>query len=94
VTVGDAEYPSFQKIQETIRDLARKSWFVDASEIALSLGSPLFTNIIMVGALVGTNLIPLARKPFEEVIKESFSGANLSDNLKAFERGLEKTQGQ
>jgi indolepyruvate ferredoxin oxidoreductase beta subunit len=65
---------------------------VDASEIALSLGSPLFTNIIMVGALVGTNLIPLARKTFEEIIMESFSGANLSDNLKAFEKGIELIQ--
>ena len=47
VTVGDAEYPSFQKIQETIRGLARKSWFVDASEIALSLGSPLFAPSLL-----------------------------------------------
>jgi Pyruvate/2-oxoacid:ferredoxin oxidoreductase gamma subunit len=42
----------------------------------------------MVGALAGTNLIPLARKIFEEVIRESFSGANLSDNLKAFSKGV------
>ncbi|MBI5968529.1 MAG: indolepyruvate oxidoreductase subunit beta [Deltaproteobacteria bacterium] len=93
VTVGDAEYPSFEKIQETIRDLAKKAWFVDATEIALALGSPIFTNIIMVGALVGTDLLPLSQRAFEEIIKESSPGAQLSDNLKAFRRGLEKTQG-
>ncbi len=88
VTVGDAEYPPMEKIQETIRELAEKSWFVDATEIALSLGSPIYTNIIMVGALAGTKLLPLARKIFEEAIQESFPGAHLSDNLKAFSKGV------
>jgi indolepyruvate ferredoxin oxidoreductase beta subunit len=93
VTVGEAEYPSMEKIQETIRELTRKSWFVEATEIALSFGSPLFTNIIMVGALAGTDLIPLARKIYEEAIRESFPGKYLEDNLKAFARGLQKTRG-
>jgi indolepyruvate ferredoxin oxidoreductase beta subunit len=93
VIVGEAAYPSIEKIEDTIRDMARKAWFVDATEIALSLGSPIFTNIIMVGALAGTNLLPLTPKALEEIIKESFAGVHLSDNLKAFERGIEKTQG-
>jgi len=94
VTVGEAEYPSLEKIKQTIRDLTSKSWFVDATEIALSFGAPILTNIIMVGALAGTNLLPLARKTFEEAIKESFPGAHLSDNLKAFDRGVELTKGR
>ena len=94
VTVGEAEYPSLEKIQETIRGLARKAWFIDATEIALSLGAPILTNIIMVGALAGTNLIPLDAKTFTEVIEESLPAAHLPDNLKAFEIGREKTQGR
>ena len=93
VTVGEAEYPSPEKIRETIGELARKAWFVDASEIALSSGSPILANIIMVGALAGTELIPLTRENFEEAIKESFPGPHLSDNLKAFARGVELTRG-
>lgn len=89
VTVGEAQYPSLDKIKETIRELARKSWFVDATEIALSLGAPIFTNIIMVGAVAGTGLLPLAEKTYEEVIHESFPGAHLEVNLKAFARGVE-----
>jgi len=94
VTVGEAEYPSPEKIQETIRGLARKAWFVDATEIALSLGAPILTNIIMVGALAGTNLIPLDPKTFAEVIQESLPAAHLPVNLKAFEIGREKTKGR
>jgi indolepyruvate ferredoxin oxidoreductase beta subunit len=93
VTVGEAEYPSLEKIKQTIYELARKAWFIDATEIALSFGSPIFTNIIMVGALAGTNLLPLNRKKFEEAIKESFPSTRVADNLKAFARGLEMTQG-
>jgi indolepyruvate ferredoxin oxidoreductase beta subunit len=93
VTVGEAEYPSLEKIKQTIYELARKAWFIDATEMALSFGSPIFTNIIMVGALAGTNLLPLNRKKFEETIKESFPSTHVADNLKAFARGLEMTQG-
>jgi Pyruvate/2-oxoacid:ferredoxin oxidoreductase gamma subunit len=47
----------------------------------------------MVGALAGTQLIPLERKAFEEIIRESFPAAQVADNLKAFKRGMEMTQG-
>jgi len=93
VTVGEADYPSSEKIVETIRGMAQKAWFVDATEIALSLGSPIFTNIIMVGALAGTNLMPLSPKSYEEIIQESFPPSHLANNLMAFARGLEQTRG-
>ncbi len=88
VTVGEAQYPSLDKIKETIRELAQKAWFVDATEIALSLGSPIFTNIIMVGALAGTLLLPLSQKTYEETIKDGFPEAHLEVNLKAFGQGM------
>lgn len=94
VTVGDAEYPPLEKIQETIRELAKEAWFVDATEIALSLGAPIFTNIIMVGALAATQLLPLARKTYEEAIQEIFPGPHGLDNLKAFARGWELLMGE
>jgi indolepyruvate ferredoxin oxidoreductase beta subunit len=89
VTVGEAQYPSLDRIRETLGELARKAWFVDATELALSMGSPLFTNVIMVGALAGTGLLPLPRKTYEETIRESFPGAPLEANLKAFGQGME-----
>jgi Pyruvate/2-oxoacid:ferredoxin oxidoreductase gamma subunit len=46
----------------------------------------------MVGALAGTHLIPLERKAFEEIIRESFPGAHLADNLQAFAQGLDSIQ--
>jgi indolepyruvate ferredoxin oxidoreductase beta subunit len=92
VTVGDVEYPSLEKIRGAIRDLAKKFWFVDATAAAMAFGSPIFTNIIMVGALAGTRLIPVGKKTFEETIRENFPEKTQEANLKAFDQGMEMTR--
>ena len=94
VTVGDAEYPSLEKIRSAIQDLAKKFWFVDATSAAMALGSPIFTNIIMVGALAGIRLIPIGRKTFEEAIRDNFPEKTHDINLKAFHQGMEMMKGQ
>ncbi len=45
---------------------------------------------IMVGALAGTNLLPLSRESFEEAIRESLP-SRAAENLKAFAYEFEKT---
>jgi len=92
VTVGEAHYPSLEKIRDAIRDLAKEFWFVDATATAMAFGSPIFTNIIMVGALAGTRLIPIGKKVFEEAIREYFPEKTHETNLKAFRQGMEMTK--
>ncbi len=91
VTVGDAKYPSLEEIEKIVGELSPKTWFVDATQMALAFGSPIFTNIIMVGALAGTKLLPLSRTSFEEAIRESLP-SRAAENLKAFAHGFEKTE--
>lgn len=90
VTGGDFEYPSLEKIRQTIAELTQSSWYIDATEIALSLGSPVFTNIIMLGALAATGLLPLSLLSLKEAIRESFPPAQAETNLRAFQLGIEK----
>lgn len=90
VTVGDAEYPSPEKIRQTIAELTLRSWFIEATEMALSLGSPVFTNIIMLGALSATGLLPLSWSSLQEAIHESFPPAQGESNLHALRQGFEK----
>jgi indolepyruvate ferredoxin oxidoreductase beta subunit len=59
----------------------------------MAFGSPIFTNIIMVGALAGTRLLPIARKIFQEAIRENFPEKTQAANIKAFDQGLEMTRG-
>jgi indolepyruvate ferredoxin oxidoreductase beta subunit len=88
VAVGEADYPSAEILRGCMSELSRKAWFLNASEHALSLGNALLTNIVMIGALLGTGLLPLDRGRIEEQLMKGFGGEKLSANLKAFELGF------
>jgi len=88
VAIGEAEYPSLDRIKQGIRELSHEAWYLDASEIAISLGAPLLTNMVMAGALIGSGLMPLGEEKFERQLKASFEEERLSLNLKAFGLGV------
>lgn len=87
VAIGESVYPSPEVLRECTNRLSRKVWYVNASQHALSLGNALLTNIVMMGALFGTGLLPLGRSQIEEQLRKSFKGEKLSVNLRAFELG-------
>ncbi|MFN3974672.1 MAG: indolepyruvate oxidoreductase subunit beta [Dehalococcoidia bacterium] len=83
------DYPNIEHLKEAITDLSQHAWFLDATEMALGLGTPLVANIIMVGAAVGTGLLPLSIEEVIEVLQEQFPGKSLALNLQAFQLGVE-----
>lgn len=89
VAVGEVEYPTPKTIEECMEQLSRKSWIINASEFALSLGNALITNIVMTGAFLGTGLLPIEKSKVEDQLKSTFKGDKRALNLKAFEMGYE-----
>lgn len=89
VSIGEAEYPPPEAIQQGIDRLAQKAWFINASEIAMALGAPLLTNMVMVGFLIRLGLLPLKEDIFERRLEINFKGEQLTLNLQAFRKGLE-----
>ena len=87
VISGNAAYPEISKVIQKIQTLSRKTWSINATEIALQMGDPIFSNMAMLGALSATNALPVDRQGFEETIKELLPLRKLSDNLKAFDHG-------
>ena len=87
VISGNATYPEISKVIEKIKALSRKTWSINATEIALQMGDPIFSNMAMLGALSATNTLPVDRQGFEETIKELLPLHKLSENLKAFDEG-------
>jgi indolepyruvate ferredoxin oxidoreductase beta subunit len=87
VAIGEAEYPSLDRIKQGIRELSHEVWYLDASEIAIGLGAPLLTNMVMAGALIGSGLMPLGEEKFGRQLKANFEKERLSLNLKAFDLG-------
>jgi len=89
VTVGNTKYPDWKVIRAVIAELSQKAYFVDATEMAMNLGTPILANIIMVGALVALKVLPLNREDILGVLQETFSTQKLEINIKALELGIE-----
>ncbi len=82
------KYPDKDKLMQDIGELSAKKWVVDATDEAYKLGNPIMANVILVGALVGSGVLPLDREVMEPVLAERF-GSNLDINMEAFNRGIE-----
>ena len=88
VAIGEAEYPSLEMIKRMIRELSPDPWYLDASEMAIGLGAPLLTNMVMAGALIGSELIPLGEEKFLRQLEMNFEKERLSLNSKAITLGV------
>ncbi len=88
VAGGEAEYPDLDKLIGTIKGLSAKTWVINTTEEAEKLGSPIIANTILIGALIGSGILPLDRKSMEPIIQERFPKA-VELNMMAFDRGME-----
>jgi len=88
VAIGAARYPTVEQITTALEELSNRAWLINATDIAVELGAPILANIVMVGALVGADVLPLAAQELELEFQESLSADRLEANLKAFRRGL------
>ena len=53
------------------------------------MGAPIYTNIILLGAFVGADVLPINSDTMVPILKERFPGEIFDSNIKAFYRGLE-----
>jgi indolepyruvate ferredoxin oxidoreductase beta subunit len=87
VTSGDERYPEPEEIRKALKDLSRKVYYVAATDKAMEMGSSILGNMIMVGALLELNLLPLSPAEFRETLGRNFKEARLETNLRALEEG-------
>lgn len=87
VTGGQATYPDLDELMSAICHLSAKVWVVNATEEAQKMGSAMFANSILVGALVASNVMPLDEKRVELVLRETFP-KEIDANILAFRRGI------
>jgi indolepyruvate ferredoxin oxidoreductase beta subunit len=88
VISGNEEYPDVDKSIQTIRNLSARSWFLNATEEAMKLGNSIYTNVILLGALLGSSALPLKKEIMEAVLKEELPKA-FDMNMVALNRGLD-----
>ena len=92
VISGDATYPEVSKVISKIKELSRRVWTLNATEIALEMGDPIFSNIVMLGALCAIDVLPINRQGFETIIRDLLPSRLLEENLKAFDKGRQVVQ--
>ncbi|MBU2547657.1 MAG: indolepyruvate oxidoreductase subunit beta [Proteobacteria bacterium] len=89
VISGELGYPSLDDVRNWVRELSRESWFIDATDTALTMGAPILGNVIMVGALAGLGELPMDEADFEQVMAMTMTPDKVALNLKAYEKGKE-----
>lgn len=94
VAIGKAAYPNVNKLFDFIRSRVKKLFTVDAQTLAKQAGALLSANKVILGALAGSNVLPISRKAFEETIRTKTKKAFVEINLKAFDLGFSNTTGE
>lgn len=90
VLTGQAQYPPVEELKTKIKDLAKSAKVVNATELAKELGTLVAQNVVMVGALAASGLLPVPLESFKATIEEVFqeSQKKRDFNMKAFELGV------
>jgi indolepyruvate ferredoxin oxidoreductase beta subunit len=87
VTSGQEKYPEAEEIEKALASLSRRVYTIPATEKAMQMGSPILGNMIMIGALLELDLLPLSAGEFQETLAINFDARKLNLNLQALEEG-------
>lgn len=92
VISGNVPYPEISKVVARIKELSRRVWTLNATEVALEMGDPIFSNVVMLGALCAIEALPINRQGFESVVKDLLPSRTVDENMKAFDEGEARVQ--
>ena len=87
--IGGVPYPDLEEIKKAIIKLSAQTKFINATEEALKMGNPIYANVILMGALVGSGVLPITKESMIPIIEERFPGKLFAPNIEAFNRGME-----
>ncbi|MBU0992132.1 MAG: indolepyruvate oxidoreductase subunit beta [Proteobacteria bacterium] len=92
VIAGDAKYPDDRWLKNTLECFGKKLYWLDATELAISLGGAIMLNMIMLGALSEMDGFPISKSDIKDVIRTIFPESKLEMNHKALDLGSKLVQ--
>lgn len=93
VSVGDEEYPSIDEdILPELEKETDKLIALNAERLAKEAGAAITQNIVLLGSLIATDVLPLSKEEMEQAIEENVPEKFVDINLKAFEKGYKSTK--
>jgi indolepyruvate ferredoxin oxidoreductase, beta subunit len=91
--IGRGVYPEIEKIRELIAAKTRRLIAFDATQLAREAGNVMAVNMVLLGALIQTGILPLTKDQIQTAIRARTKAAFADVNLKAFELGLAAAAG-
>jgi indolepyruvate ferredoxin oxidoreductase beta subunit len=92
VNIGQGAYPDLKKLQELIRAKTARLIAFNATALAREAGNVLSVNMVLLGALTQTGVLPLTAEHVKAAMRRKTKPAFLDGNLKAFEMGVGAAQ--
>lgn len=93
VAIGKGVYPDLDDLQQLIKNKTKKLITLDAVGMAKAAGNVMSVNIVLLGALIRTGILPISAENLKEAIQTKTKKAFVDINLKAFELGFEAAAG-
>jgi Pyruvate/2-oxoacid:ferredoxin oxidoreductase gamma subunit len=83
----EISYPPYGAIEQTIKATSQKSYILPVSQLALELGDIRMVNILMIGALLAFEKVPLKYEVLQQAIGQILKPSVVEMNLHALEAG-------
>jgi len=92
VAIGKGVYPDINEIQKLIDQKTAKLIAFDGIALAKQAGNIMSLNIVLLGSLIQTGILPLTAVQVKEAIRTKTKQAFVATNLKAFDLGFSAAQ--
>lgn len=93
VAIGKGTYPDLNEVQDLIRAKTANLIAFDAADLAKEAGNVMSVNMVLLGAMIQTDILPLKADSIKEIIKTKTKKAFVDINLKAFDLGFSVASG-
>jgi len=88
VGIGIGTYPDMDEMKALIKAKTARFIAFNGSELAKQAGNAMSLNIVLLGALIQTNMLPLSADAIKQAIRSTTKQAFIDTNIKAFDLGF------
>ena len=92
VNIGQGVYPDLKELQKLIREKTAKLIAFNAAALAEEAGNSLAVNMVLLGALIQTGVLPLSVEDVKKAMQTKTKKSFLESNLHAFDLGFSAAQ--
>jgi indolepyruvate ferredoxin oxidoreductase beta subunit len=88
VAIGKGNYPDLEELQDLLRSRTARLIAFDAAALAKEAGNVMSVNMVLLGGLIQSEILPLSPDQVKTAISTRVRKAFVELNLKAFELGI------